>query len=1075
MKRKTLPKTAKRAASFVLAFVLSLSLLAVSAFADEFASGYADGNHASANQDQPDQLDYIAAKYEILDHVFDVITLDRLNLILQGENEKSIFILADASSETAKAAIPAINAKAQSLGIEKIYYFDLILAGEYGVNIWDNPEETWPDTTTVDGIPVSQDFITVKKVLQGASALGGIPDSYVAANDVFLFVSENNKIVKSTLIQSADNLQEASVNDTLSSVIVNGQSVATVYTQFDYFNSDIWKSNANKAYYTDFSEFEDNFKLRAITYYELIYLLENIEGDHNIFISGSWCGDSKLALPFVIENSSKYNSSTVYVFDFRITQGFNQAWAYKDYMEAEFGSNALSGISIIADEGVDRVTGITHLGAKIMDLFGENFPVGVINAQRQYVVDGNLSLNENGTVDVEYATTPSKSFRSPYLAVYNKDAPGDVKITKAWLHTVTETDINYVGQEWSIGDLVDYELNSGSFSNQQIAYGRYECALFFGAQDVSYVPSVPTISENSAGVDSGCGDENDVMNDLGQETLIPNHGSTLYDVAKYDIDVTLVEDEGGKASAATFDSTTVITATALEDLEGQIILDFRNISIDDGGITVTEKATGTALTGISYQQINDDEQDMQKLIINFDGTISKDSEFEVSVSYKVLTVDYSVENLGSPQGFNVHVDGQGYTVAGEPFGATYWFPCNNTPVDGAQYKITLHAPIGYTLVSNGVRTSNVAAGADGLAAATWEVTQDTAAYQIFATFSKNLIELKQETGEEKEGYYTTADGREIPIYAYVNKTIYDDVDNRYKADRYYALLPYYISTLEDMFGAYPGEALGFVFEDVGNGTGGSASWGAIETKDRPFYTASGIVNENTFVHEFAHQWFGDAVRLPNWNELWLNEGFATFATDLYYEFLGTEFTVNGETQVFTTTAKYRALWESKDADSILWETAVANIDRESKLFGGAKIPYTKGALALAVLREGIGDETFFSLLQAWVESNQGQSKTTDDFVALAEEISGKDLSEYAATWLYGIGKPTAFTLSGQSEDVASGDSDNAPSSSSADGSGENSAVWIAVVVIVIVVVIIAVVVAVIVVKKKKTTVKSSKK
>lgn len=1057
-----------RTLALLLAFVIGFALLPL-------WSGYASAATVK-------ELDYIGDKYGLSDHVFDVLTFDRLNLLLvqSKPGEKSVIVFADDQSAAAKNAIPAINVKAKELGIEKIYYFDFIAAGENGLNIWDNPEKTWPNTTTTDGVPVSQAFTIINRIYNDYTALKDVPDSFTAADDVFLFVLEGSaaslendpeiaastSISASTLIQGTT-VDESAINTTLSAVIVNGVSVASSYTQFDYFNNDIWKSNANREYYDNYEQFEDNFKLRAVTLYEFLYLLDQ-PGEYNILVSGSWCGDSKLALPIIIENSYKYDSDTVYVVDFRVPGGgFNSAWGFNSYVnnyENELGKYTVP--TIIGGEGT-TVTLATHIGAKIMEKFGKNFPTGYENSERQYVADGKLELNSDGKAVVEYKTTPDKNFRSPYLAHYNKDAANPIVDT--WLYTVTEYDTNIISETQPVGTYKDYELSSGGFSDIQKALGRYEAALFFGAEDVSYTHRVPNISENP-GADSGCGDENDTLDDQGQDKLIPYHGSTQYDVSHYNIDLTL--NEANDPVNSTFTATTVITATAVNELnKNNLSFDFRNIEISS---VIVKDITANKEIAAEYSLLNNDAQDRQKLNIAISENIAAGHKFEVSVSYKLYTVDYSVREFGSPQGFTVHVDGQGYTAAGEPFGATYWFPCNNTPADGAAYNITLHAPAGYTLVSNGVKDKTFVDDL-GYDAVTWKLTQDTASYQIFATISKNLIELKADGVENSRGtvtdpLFTTADGREIPIYAYVNKDIYSDITNRYKADRYFALLPEYIRDLEKLFGAYPGEALGFVFENVGDGNGGSAGWGAIETRDRPLYTYPGIINENTFVHEIIHQWFGDAVRLNEWKELWLNEGFATFGTDLYFEFFDDNpaITVESSEVDFNTTVKFKALYDSKDNNSIFWDTAVALIDKETYLFGGPSIAYNKGALALAVLREEIGDDALLKTLQSWVAENKGGTGTTEAFIALAEKTSGKDLKAFADDWLYGSEKPAMFTIgNGQgSSDVNTSTfvSDGNSSANTSDGTNN-----LTMIVIVVIVVVIAAVVAFVVIKKKKSS------
>ena len=630
---------------------------------------------------------------------------------------------------------------------------------------------------------------------------------------------------------------------------------------------------------------------------------------------------------------------------------------------------------------------------------------------------------EGDNAKVTYKQTADEKFRSPFLVKYNKEDG----VQEAWLNEVEEWEIPYVGSTYSVGDLIDNELASGALSNTQKAQSRYDLAVFFGGDEaaVSYTPTkVPIISEGDSELDSGCGDDNDPVNNLGQASLIPNHGSSLYNVSHYDIDVELKE--GVKAEDATFKSVTKITAKALSTLNGQISFDFRKLAIES--VSVKNITKNTELTNVTYEQINNDEEDLQKLIVKFDGAIAANEEFEVTVSYTALTVDKSVDSAdldNSPQGFNVHIDEKGYTAIGEPFGATYWFPNNNKPSDGATYKITLRAPVGYTLVSNGVRTAKQAADNNGNSYAVWEVKQETATYQIFATFSKNLTELSQVSGTRGEGLYTTADNRQIPIIAFVNTDIYQE--NRTKVENYFAKLPLYIKTLESQFGAYPGEALGFVFENIGNGHGEPAGWGAVETKDRPFYTVDGVIGENTFVHEIVHQWYGNAVRLENWDNLWLNEGFATFGTDLYYE---------AAYEDFSTYEKWQAVWESKGEDSALWKSAPAAVTKESDLFGGAKVAYNRGAMALALLRHEVGEEKFAEILEAWIDENFQTSKTTAAFVELAEEKSGLDLTAYSEVWLYGTEKPAAFTLDGKA--TSNPDGGNDQSGSSDDGQGGTS-------------------------------------
>ncbi len=965
-----------------------------------------------------DKLDYIREIYGIEDHIFDVITIDRLNLLINpskiDQYGKSVIVFANANNPLSKKSLEKINEEAKALGVERIYYFDLLLAGEYGVDVWDNPEATWPNTTDQTGAKVTQAFVNIKNTLKTQTSLKDINSDFNADKDVFLFVNNHqqgtSEIVNSLLIEKEEDIVQSKIEEVLGEVIDNiGNYIGTNYSDYDYFNNAIYRSQTTNNYYSSYEEFKNTFYVRSITYYELRLLLET-EGTHNILFSGSWCGDSKAAIALLVEDAAKYsNGEPVYVFDFRLSNGVISGTKGQAPRET----------SVVDVEGLEGpnqvVTGVGYLGKAIIDAFG-TFEVGKQNAELKYVVDGYESFElVDDKINTTYEVTEGqKKFRSPSLFKYNKDAENPV--TDSWVHKVSATDILYKNNSgvssYEIGDLVDYELASGALTDQQKAYGRYKLAIFLGAPEVVYNTPTISVSESDSSLDSGCGDDNDPIDNLDQDTLIPNQGTNLYDVSSYDITIELKEATLPKD--ALFIGKTVINAKANADLVNQISIDFRRqkitkVSLENvtKNVVLLDNISGDSLSSV-ISRTNIDEEDIQKLFIKFEGTIEANDVFELTVEYETTTIDNSANNSAYSQyaeGFNLHVDNKGYSAVGEPFGSDYWFPNNNTPADGANYTITLIAPTAYTAISNGVKKSSTANAALGTRTTIWEVKQDTATYQIFATFSKNITSFESTTNSK--GLYVTADDKTIPLYIYVNNDLYKA--NRYKIDRYIGLLPLYIKTLESKFGAYQGESLGFILENVGDGHGEAASWGAIETKDRPFFTTKTVVSENTFVHEFVHQWYGDAVRISNWDNLWLNEGFATYGTALYYELVRDN---------YNAVDTFKRLFNNKAATSKIWSIAPAALPNESDLFGGQKSAYNRGGLALAVLREGIGDEAFFNVLSSWILSNKGTAKTTDDFINLVKSnlpsnVSSDDIDTFSRVWLYGTTKPQAFTLTGE--------------------------------------------------------------
>ena len=201
----------------------------------------------------------------------------------------------------------------------------------------------------------------------------------------------------------------------------------------------------------------------------------------------------------------------------------------------------------------------------------------------------------------------------------------------------------------------------------------------------------------------------------------------------------------------------------------------------------------------------------------------------------------------------------------------------------------------------------------------------------------------------------------------------------------------------DLYGAYPYTS-----------GGGIIDWApfvgyALESQTRANYQR--IPLPSTVVHEIAHQWFGNAVSLKVWPDIWLNEGFATFSEWIYAEDHG------GATAAETFDELY-ATPESDPFFEELWFPAPAALQRPSQLFHTPV--YDRGAMTLQALREKVGDDTFFDILRAWYAENRSQSVTSDesvttaDFIDLAERESDQDLDDFFQVWLYEEGKPESW-------------------------------------------------------------------
>jgi aminopeptidase N len=153
-----------------------------------------------------------------------------------------------------------------------------------------------------------------------------------------------------------------------------------------------------------------------------------------------------------------------------------------------------------------------------------------------------------------------------------------------------------------------------------------------------------------------------------------------------------------------------------------------------------------------------------------------------------------------------------------------------------------------------------------------------------------------------------------------------------------------------------------------------------------------VDGDGVVVHELAHQWYGDDVAVGRWQDIWLNEGFATYAEWLWEEHLGHA----------TPAEIFRATYESIPADDPFWQVVVADPGIED-LFGDSQ--YVRGATTLQAVRERVGDDAFFAILRGWAATKSGGNGSTPEFIAFAEQVSGRQLDDLFDAWLFTAGRP----------------------------------------------------------------------
>lgn len=335
-----------------------------------------------------------------------------------------------------------------------------------------------------------------------------------------------------------------------------------------------------------------------------------------------------------------------------------------------------------------------------------------------------------------------------------------------------------------------------------------------------------------------------------------------------------------------------------------------------------------------------------------------------------LEVEYRVDPQDHPSAVGLENGwtntGGGSYVLNEPDGARTWLPCNDHPSDKATFTFTLSVPAGITAVANGALTSQRTEGDRDVWV--WDETLPMATY---------LIQLLTGDYEIVEG--ETPDG--LPLTSAV------PTGERATMQPFLDVTPEMIAFFERWFGEYPLDRYGLAMADSPVGL-------AMETQGRSLFSEDDFrggqldySTEGLLSHELAHQWFGDAVSPARWKDIWLNESFATYGQWMWAAH-GAD--VDGEAEFALASRS-----PGSSADPSVGE-----------MFSGNS--YDGGAVVLHALRRTIGDDAFFELLQRWVADNNGESRATQDFVTLAEEVSGRDLADFFDTWLFADQPPSEY-------------------------------------------------------------------
>jgi aminopeptidase N len=411
---------------------------------------------------------------------------------------------------------------------------------------------------------------------------------------------------------------------------------------------------------------------------------------------------------------------------------------------------------------------------------------------------------------------------------------------------------------------------------------------------------------------------------------------------------------------ASFTGKVIITAQTLSPTASIAIDAFSNLTID-----------AVHINGQARQF----QRNADNFVVSFSNATVAGQLIAVEISYHGTPTSSGALNAGMRISKRANSEYSVISTLSEPYGGPSWWPSIDDPNDKATVEIEATVPENFVVAANGV-LSKIETQAN---------QSKTYFYREDYLIAPYLVSLAATNYAKFEDEYTALDGvTKMPLVFYAYP------EHLEQAQQKFAITRRALEIYAPLYGEYP-----FLREKYGMAEfqwTSSMEHQTMTSLSERVVTSDGT-GYGTIVHELAHQWWGDLVTMSTWQDIWLNEGFATYSEVLFYE------------RYYNLSAGelMSNSYDDKQVYGRLGGTVTA--ENLSNPFDDTGAIYTKGAWVLHMLRHLMGDEQFFATLKDYSQAHAFANASTIDFQKVCEARYGAPLDWFFQQWIYAQGRP----------------------------------------------------------------------